>query len=554
MRRFFVIISILLSMGVYAQTDSTINRVVTVEREFQPVIQDAGKINQRPLILQHDLQLNPVVYSTYSAPLSIGHNVHPLQVAKTDFTPQAPLNGVLEGAVGYRNTHLLFGYQLHKKKNDLNLYANHNAYWGKDALSQSDVGMLLTHHFQTADLYFGLEGQCETYQYQPLFNMSTLGNANTRIGIVSTHTKPLQYRIQTGYKAFITSIAIEHQVNSHFDISWTNQHHDAGVKASVQNRFYSPVYQRMSASPSHAIRIEPFYEYNNKSIHVHAGINLDMNIGTGKMLSNIEDLSFAPSPNVQFAWHTTNNIFHLYANAIGCLGLGSVEEYMGYNRYLNLRDGLAWKSPRVYTPVDAQIGFKLLPTKTILIDIYGGYAYLKNACNMQAVCQEDMLNYQLWLDDYQRWRVGANIHYHYRDILEINLGGNYYFYQQEPIPSMDPESPHFQEIHLRGTHIFDRPNWDAYARVEAHIDSKWSIYTENYFTGSRFAYVQYYSDGASVVALKPIISLNIGGQYIINRWLSVYLQLDDYLNRKDEIFYGFQSQGIHFLAGVKWKF
>ena len=132
--------------------DTTINRVVTVERDFQPVIQSAGKIDQRPIILQPDLQLNPVVYSTYSTPLAVGHNIHPLQVAETKFTPQAPLNGVLEGAVGYRNTHLLFGYQLQKKHNDLNLYANHDAYWGKDAQSQSKIGMNFTHHFNKVDI------------------------------------------------------------------------------------------------------------------------------------------------------------------------------------------------------------------------------------------------------------------------------------------------------------------------------------------------------------------------------------------------------------------
>ena len=166
MKRIFIVICIILSMGVYAQTDTTINRVVTVERDFQPVIQSAGKINQRPLILQHNLQLNPVVYSTYSAPLSVGHNIYPLQATKANFTPQATLNGVLEGAVGHRNTHLLFGYQLHKKNNDLHLYANHDAYWGKDAQSQSKIGMDFTHHFNNADIYFNVEGAQEYWQYK----------------------------------------------------------------------------------------------------------------------------------------------------------------------------------------------------------------------------------------------------------------------------------------------------------------------------------------------------------------------------------------------------
>ena len=116
-----------------------------------------------------------------------------------------------------------------------------------------------------------------------------------------------------------------------------------------------------------------------------------------------------------------------------------------------------------------------------------------------------------------------------RSTVEVNVGGNYYFYT---------------------TTVFDRPNWDAYAHIEAHIDSKWSVYSENYFAGTREAYIAPYMS----TTLRPIVSLNIGGQYAINRWLAVYAQVNDYLNRKHDIFYGYKSQGIHFLLGVKWQF
>ena len=93
-----------------AQNDTTLKRVVTVERDFQPVIQNAGKINLRPNILSHEMPLTPVIYSTYSDSLSIGHTLNPLRVADARFIPQAPLNGLLEAAAGYRNSHLLFKY------------------------------------------------------------------------------------------------------------------------------------------------------------------------------------------------------------------------------------------------------------------------------------------------------------------------------------------------------------------------------------------------------------------------------------------------------------
>ena len=61
----------------------------------------------------------------------------------------------------------------------------------------------------------------------------------------------------------------------------------------------------------------------------HAGVNIDMNIGNGTMLSSTENLSFAPSPNVTFEWHMMDNLFHLYANAQGYYGIGSLQEYLG---------------------------------------------------------------------------------------------------------------------------------------------------------------------------------------------------------------------------------
>ena len=521
-----------------AQNDTTLKRIVTVERDFQPVIQSAGKINQRPNILSTEIPLAPVIYSTYTDSLSIGHTLNPLQVADARFVSQAPLNGILEAAGGYRNTHFLFGYQIHqKKKMSLDLYANHDAYWGKDALSESQLGMQVTRHFSGTDFYFGIEGDNQAYSYRhdnqtAYFPWRSLWNAKANLGLRSTSKAPVQYLIQTGYNAFIVEqFAVEHQVQSHLHLHWSNNTHSAGVKAYVQNNFYSSFDTTLTNSPRHAFHIEPFYAYDDKHIHLHVGVNLNMNIGTGSQLSTVENLSFAPSPNIQFEWNMMDNIFHIYAHATGSYALGSLEEYLGYNRYLNIAQGLAWREPRAYTPIDAQLGFKLRPTRTLLIDMYGGYAYQLNAYNMKAIfdATKTVSDYQMWLQDIQQWKVGANLHYHYRDIIEVNVGGNYYFYT---------------------TTVFDRPNWDAYARIEAHIDSKWSVYSENYFAGKREAYIAPYMS----TTLRPVVSLNIGGQYAINRWLAVYAQVNDYLNRKHDIFYGYKSQGIHFLLGVKWQF
>lgn len=539
MKKITIIIGLCMAIGALAN-DTTLNRVVTVEKTFQPVIQNAGKINQRPLVLQHEAQLNPVVYSTYSAPLAIAHNIPELQAAKTDFAPQKPLNGILEGAVGHRNTHFLFGYQINeKKKTSLDLYATHDAYWGRDALSQSRIGAQFTYHLRKADIYIDMEGQNDYWQYNPYRN--TIWGAQANIGVVNTKKQAIEYRIQTGYKlCYPNSWQIEHQVRSIAQLSWTNETHKAGVKAQVQNFFYQ--HPNNQQSPLHAIRVEPYYEYHHKNLHLHAGVNIDMNVDKNigisgpihPIYSNIDGLGFMPSPNIHVDWHTKNNIFLVYADIEGYYGTSAMTEQLAYNPFLSLNEQSTTKFDYARSIMDATLGMKLRPLKTLLIDIYGGYAMRSGEyLTLAHIGKEksDVYYTATRSAAYQQAKVGAKLHYHYRDIIELNAAGNYYFY-----------------LAYGGT-IYERPDWDATARLDIHFDSKWSIYSENYFAGGRWALT---TDNDQ--RIKPMISLNIGGQYAINRWLSVYVQVNDYLNRKDEIFYGRPSQGIHFLLGAKWQF
>ena len=59
---------------------------------------------------------------------------------------------------------------------------------------------------------------------------------------------------------------------------------------------------------------------------------------------------------------------------------------------------------------------------------------------------------------------------------------------------------------------------------------------------------------ATVTELKPIIDLRLGVKYNMNRWLSFYGQLNNYLHRFNDIYYGYQSQGINGEIGLTWIF
>ena len=155
--------------------------------------------------------------------------------------------------------------------------------------------------------------------------------------------------------------------------------------------------------------------------------------------------------------------------------------------------------------------------------------------------------------DFQRGKVGGQINYHKQDVVRINLYGDYYIWKSD-------------------TTVYDRPSWELGLRIDGRIDQHWSLYSDNHFQGERIVLA---TDGEHI--LRPVIDLNLGIQY--DMWvgkqlsaiqsqmsnasvlrpepkpnLTIFFQLNNWLHRKNDIYYGYRSQGINCLAGVTFRF
>ncbi len=548
----------LIALTAMAQNDSVINRSVTVEREYQPVIQNAGKINVQPSLYEAPTQAAEVTYSTYSNPLKTDFNLNPLDYAQINFTHPRALNGFLQGAIGHSATQFDFHYRVTEKKNvRLDLYANHLGQWGRKSLSDSHLGLDFSRLFSSADLFFGVDARNvfftrygRYFQYTDYTKMkgSFMGLDNyaafakedkanhwevlTKIGVRSLPTQDVQYLIQTGYEAFImTPTQVEHTINSHAMLDWSIDAHHAGADLVVQNHIYTA---DVLPSNYHAIKFEPFYAYEGRRIDLHAGVNLDFCVGKGKV--------FQPSPNVTFEAQLTENWLALYGGATGDYQTSSVREHFDILRYLHPENEITTTQSRSYIPINAFLGFKIRPQANLLLDIYAHYILTKN----QIYFLPDEGGYfNLTGGDNYRWKVGGKANYHYKDIINISLNGHYTYGKMlgfNPVNSLLPVG-----------HILDTPNWGLNVRIDAKVNSKISLYSDNYFGGGKYMLAMPAAQQTAVLA-KPVIDLNLGAQYNINKWLACYLQLNNYLNRKHDIFYAYQSQGINFLAGVTWSF
>ena len=611
-----------------AQDDSDINRSVTVERDFQPTIQAAGKVVTKPAVVETKIEPAEVEYSDYTAEVNPGSVFNPLLSQPTRFEGGRKYNGYIRGGLGHANTLFDFGYHLDDgKKSILDVYAHHKAKWGLDALSKSNLGLEFTHTFTSSDLYFGVNGGNVFYhKYGHFYDYSlfepgawtrnavaypkpytiseadktALWTAEAYLGIKANAKEDFQYKVQTGYMLFAKVGAVsEHQIRTQASFDWHADEHHVGAKIYVQNNFM----QRRGAladsidaslyNPRHNFRIEPYYAYEGRRLRLHLGVNLDMNIGRGKnSLSGTENISFAPSPHINLEAQIARQWLTLYADITGNHGLGSLQSYMEGNRYRLIHPGIVSHHSCPYTPVDAELGFHIRPHRNVLIELHGGYALMLD--QMTLIANTDATttyggvkgkvipmmagDLAYTYSDYGRGKIGGQLNYHYRDIVRINLEGDYYLWstlEHEKIAYTFTGEDAAVTAFNAGTnkHVYDRPNWTLGLRIDGRIDKHWSLYSDNHLAGSRLALAK---DGEHT--LKPTIDLDLGLQY--DMWvgkmkdetlkvkgggeqilrpepkpnLTLFFQLNNWLHRKNELYYGYRSQGINCLLGVTYRF
>ena len=591
-------LALLLSGTLFAQQDSALHRSVTVERDFQPVIQAAGKIATKPAVVETKIESSQVHYSDFTAEVTPQATFNPLLSQPTRFEPGRKYNGYIRGALGHPNTLLDFGYHLDDTKNSiLDVYAHHRAEWGLAALSKTNVGLNFTHTYSKCDLYFGLSGgnifyhkYGHFYDYSQTFGMwakndeaypkpytigdkdkTSLWTAEVYLGVKANAKQDVQYQVQTGYMLFAKAGAVsEHQLRTKGSFDWHSAEHHVGAQLYVQNNFLqlndalgipNSLYQKSR----HNFRIEPYYAYEGTRLRVHVGVNFDLNIGKGhQILSKTENVSFAPSPHINLEAQIAKQWLTIYADIEGCLGFGSLQSYMEENRYSMIHAGII-RPCAPYTPVDAELGFHIRPHRDVLIEIHGGYAYMMYEDFWIATANSttvfEPLNKPLMAgdfihdhaDNYQRGKIGGQLNYHYQDLVRVNLHGDYYIWKGD-------------------TTVYDRPNWELGLRIDGRINKNWSLYSDNHFAGKRLALA---TDGEHWLA--PTIDLNLGLQY--DMWvgkvknestkgktnnnalrpepqpnLTLFFQLNNWLHRKNEIYYGYRSQGINFLLGATYRF
>lgn len=571
------------SINISAQTaakDTTLNRQVSLEREYTPTIQDASKVNTLPALhepqkKQYDIKFENSIPNTNIASYPIGNPGSGDIRTKIDYSKHRGY--FLFGAGMYSNLDGAAGYRIVDSKNDrLDIFATHNSNDGKikylnpnsllDEAKAKNMENLIkakySHDFESLTWYLNGSFFNNTFNYygNP-FVFSTADQApslyegfmknNQNINVIEAETgitskersDVLYYSANIKYNNFST----KYGPNTNYDgISGSifdalvnitapvQTDHKAGVEGGIFFQTFSNVdfLPLLEKDPFHNLTIfkaKPYYSIDGGNFQLSLGANINW-------ASDIEN-KFVVAPSIKTSWNFDEKSL-LYFNVDGGINDNNVVAMNRVNRYIN-------PASRVFisqTLYDAKIGVRSGVINGFEFDIFGGYKYTKD-------------EHLFVPNESPSW---GNV----SEMMYANLGAGHFggALKTKLIP--------YTDLSLKAqTHFY---NVSKYTLTDTAPDKKeaWGLpsftldfnadfsfienltFSVNYiFEGGRKTYVNNTS-----TTMDNINELNIRGSYNILDWLSFYVKVNNVMSQKYERYYGYTNQGINALGGISLKF
>jgi len=592
--------------GTNAQDNKqNLNKEITLEKDIAPLEKKAVKKNELPKV-KKPASTGPKTqlgYSDLISPIDVPTSIPTLLPygyrTAHNFSDK---RGYIDlGAGTQANFRLDFGYRVIDQENEsMGLWLNHNSTWnGKNAspvipldelrnkqkFNDNTVGVDYSRALGKGTLSLDAQFHIDNYNYYGGWNSidvvdglnqpvtftapwnwekekQTFLDFNINAGWqsqVMLRDNPLKYNIglQYGHAAYDKSFneLYNHGAHDNWGILTLGGSYDINELTTAALTIKSEYLRRgTKARTSSAddkfdeaglITLSPTYTIFGDMYKLQLGVNAH--------LSFSDRAFFRLSPNVRFNLALVDG-FAVYANALG----GKVLGYRVPTHYANHRyDMPLLMYGSIYTPLDAEFGFKVGPFQGFSAKASVGYAIVKD---QPGICyyltgealpvRTGMMSTYTVIDGRGYW-LGAELNYKYRSLVEATASIKF--------------APHDDEFYATDKHYNNYKLGVDRASTVADIDIKvnpWRPLSLNVgleYRGGRMALFDEHSgsglDGDyTFVDMKDVINLRAGANYRLNSTINLWLQAHNLLNRRYDILYGMGAQRIGFMAGVSLTF
>lgn len=547
----------LMPFGLQAQTtqpkDTTMNRTVVVEQEYNPDILDASKVNVLPKVEEPSISKKEVEYATGFLPASSipADLMQPYTV--TELQPYSKPGYVRAGYGNYGNLDVLANYLFNISDRDkLNLRFQMDGMDGKLTMPTQEekwkayyyrtrANMDYTHQFNKVDLNIAANFGLSNFNLAPNEpGKQKFTQADFRLGVKSTdESYPVQFKAETSVMMynrqnnnllFFNETLGETQIHTKGLISGAiSDEQSINIGLDMRNIFYNKDFQ-LDETPVYegrtALNLNPYYKLHNDNWNLRIGANVDFSFGSGKTLR--------VSPDV-VAQYIFSESYVLYAQATG----GKL-----VNDFRRLETLCPYALPvsaiqDTYEQFNASLGFKASPYPGLWFNLYGGYQDLKDdlyqvsgEADNNAGPDSEPMSYRfldMAMTKSHNFYAGMKVSYEYKDIVALSASGTY-------------------------------RNWDTkeeYALLlkpacEFNFNATFKPFKE---LGIHIGYdYMGREDVKDLGKLSAVSDLYAGASYNIFKGVSVYARINNLMNKKYQYYLGYPTEGFNFIGGLSFSF
>ena len=573
---FTVIAGLLSTIALFAQTpqDTVLTRQLELEREFNPTLQDANKINSLPAIREPQVPKANTDYATWSVratpPLEIAlpkpgkiMTDIPFSLQKGYLSLHAGNYANIDGAFGYRfldsSTDKLNFMFLHNSTNgDIDYNQASTPSWVRSRYMDNFGKLNFRHIFETVnfDLHTSyLHSQFNYYgnnfgeERVHEDNNQMLGVFNLKAALQSTQPDLLNYTGSLNYHYFTTKYGRTltdeslngNQIEIDLDLnkSFLGGDNFVGVKGNFTGVFYDKI--ELSETEENIsnflmLDVSPYIHFEGFNWKVRLGANVDFVFD--------DENQFYLSPNALFSVMLTENS-SLYLNATGGVQKNTYLDMYKESRYL-LPNTLVKHS---YTPYELVGGAKIGAADGFRIDLFGGYKKTENEHFLLLHTEsspdvvQDVQRGFLYptLGDLAHSQIGGIIHSNIWSPLDLSLKVKKNFYTVSKVKDL--------EVIPAELKAWNKPGLEADIRAAYSVTSDLKLTLGYYFTNDRWTVVN-----GENVEMDNLNDLNAGAIYNINDMFSINVKANNILNQSYDIWYGHPAQGVSILGGFTFKF
>lgn len=536
---------IALPLGVQAQQqvkDTTVNRTVVVEQEYNPDIMDALKVNVLPKVEPLTVSKKEVEYDATLMPARDIPAGTMQAYGGTEKQPKASQGHARLGYGNYGNLDARAGYLFILPNSDrINLSFAMDGMDGKLDLPEEGgkwnshfyrtrAGVDYTHSFKKLDLNLAGNFDLNNFNFleAPAGIKQKFTSGDVHFGINSTDDNlPLQFKAETNLLLYTRQYDLgvtdskEGIVRTKVEVSGAiSEEQRIGIGLAMDNAFY----QNNAFRNYTSIDLNPHYRYENEAWKVRVGAHVDLALNFGK--------KFRVAPDVKVQYNFADS-YLLYAQATGGKRQNDFRRLGDFCPY----GQIAPQPDATYEQLNAALGFKASPVDGLWFNLYGGYQDLKNELYFAPADLASAQGYRMLSigqHHASNAHAGIEVSYAYKDILSFTASGVYRHWDVSE-----------ENGSVRDKVLAYKPALEADFRIDVRPVSPLLI---------RLGYQHTEREKTESPKVEPIANLYLGGSYEVFKGISVYARIGNLLNKTYQCYRDYPTEGINFVGGASFRF